>query len=166
MELGKRLELRIPPLVWALLHAGLMKGCQKLFPDLTLPLPFAPFFWPVLVGLGLSLCVGGVQSFRQAQTTVDPMHPEKATTVVDSGLYGVTRNPMYVGMMLILFGLAVHLQNIPAFLVVGLFIAAVTQFQIRPEERVLEERFGEAYLDYRRRVPRWLFRLTEEDLQL
>ena len=165
-RIGKRLELKVPPLVWALLHAALMKGCQTLFPDLALPLPFAPYFWPVLIGLGLSLCVGGVQSFRQAKTTVDPLHPERVTTVVDNGLYGVTRNPMYVGMMLILLGLAVHLQNIPAFLVVGLFVATVTQFQIRPEERALEERFGETYLDYRRRVPRWLFRLTEEDLQL
>ena len=49
---------------------------------------------------------------------------------------------------------------------VVLFVATVTQFQIRPEERILEERFGEQYIDYRRRVPRWLFRLTEEDLQL
>lgn len=164
--LGKRLELKIPPLVWALFYAMLMKGCHFWFPDFSIPLPFAPFFWPILVGLGLSLCVGGVQSFRYAKTTIDPRHPEKVTTVVDTGLYGVTRNPMYVGMMLILLGWAVHLQNIPAFLVVGLFVATMTQFQIRPEERLLEERFGEAYLDYRRRVPRWLFRLTEEDLQL
>ena len=73
---------------------------------------------------------------------------------------------MYVGMMFVLLGWAVYLENVIAFLVVGVFVATVTAFQIRPEERALEERFGDAYLDYRRRVPRWLFRLTEEDLQL
>ena len=162
----RSLELKIPPLVWALLYATLMKACQVWFPEFTLSLPFGPYFWPILVGLGLSLCVGGVQSFRSAKTTIDPRHPERVSAVVDSGLYGVTRNPMYVGMMLVLLGWAVHLENVPAFLTVGLFVATVTQFQIRPEERALEERFGEAYLDYRRRVPRWLFRLTEEDLEL
>lgn len=139
-----------------------MKGCQLLFPDLTIAVPFGLVLCPILVGLGLSLVVGGVHSFRSAETTIDPRSPHKASRVVDDGLYGVTRNPMYVGVMFVLLGWAVRLGNIPAFFMVGLFVASVTRFQIKAEERALQERFGEAYLDYRRRVPRWLCRLTED----
>jgi protein-S-isoprenylcysteine O-methyltransferase Ste14 len=164
--IGKRLELKVPPLVWALFFALLMKGCTVWLPGYSIHLPFAKYFAPILIGLGLSLTTAGIQAVRRAKTTVNPMKPQSTTTVVDSGIYGVTRNPIYVGMMIVLIGWAVHLQNIGAFLMVGLFVATVTQLQIMPEERALEERFGEDYIDYRRRVPRWLFRLTEEDLQL
>jgi protein-S-isoprenylcysteine O-methyltransferase Ste14 len=163
--LGK-LELKVPPLAYAFAYALLMKGCCLWLPGYSIHLPFAKVFSPILIGLGLSLTVAGIQAVRRAKTTMNPMKPETTTSVVDSGIYGVTRNPIYVGMLIVLVGWAVHLQNIVAFLMVGLFVATVTQFQIRPEERALEERFGEEYIDYRRRVPRWLFRLTEEDLQL
>jgi protein-S-isoprenylcysteine O-methyltransferase Ste14 len=143
-----------------------MKAVAVWLPTYHLHLPFARWLTPILVGLGLSISMASLQAFRNAKTTIDPMHPEKVTVVVDSGIYGVTRNPMYVGMLMVLSGWAVHLQNVAAFVVLLLFTASMTQFQIRPEERVLEERFGEQYIDYRRRVPRWLFRLTEEDLQL
>ncbi len=164
--MAQGLELKIPPLVWAAACAGLMKAVSVWLPQYSIHLPFARAFSPTLVGLGLSVAVAGVQAMRRAQTTVNPMHPESTTSVVDGGIYGVTRNPMYVGMLLTLVGWAVLLQNVVAFGVVGLWAAVITQFQIRPEERILEERFGEAYLDYRRRVPRWLFRLTEEDQTL
>jgi protein-S-isoprenylcysteine O-methyltransferase Ste14 len=143
-----------------------MKGCSLWLPQYAIHLPFAKVFAPILVGLGLSVTVAGIHAVRKAKTTMNPRRPETTTTVVDSGIYGVTRNPIYVGMLIVLVGWAVHLQNIVPFILVGLFVATVTQFQIRPEERILEERFGEDYIDYRRRVPRWLFRLTEEDLQL
>lgn len=164
--LAQGLELKVPPLIWAASCALLMKGVSVWLPQYSLHLPFAKAFAPVLVGLGISVAVAGVQAMRRSHTTVNPMRPESTTAVVDGGIYGVTRNPMYVGMLLALGGFAVLLQNVVAFLVVGLWAAVITQFQIRPEERILEERFGEEYLDYRRRVPRWLFRLTEEDQTL
>ena len=164
--IGKRLELKVPPPVYAFLCALLMKGCSDWLPQYSIHLPFAKVFAPLLVGLGLSVTVAGVHAIKKAQSTINPMKPYTTITVVDSGVYGVTRNPIYVGMLIVLEGWAVHLQNIVAFLMVVLFVAAVTQFQIRPEERILEERFGDEYIDYRRRVPRWLFRLTEEDATL
>lgn len=163
---GKRLELKVPPLVWALTCALLMKGCSVWLPSYSLDLPFAGLFAPLLVGLGMSFVAAGVFAIRQASSTIDPRHPERTSSVVDSGIYGVTRNPIYVGMTMALCGWAVHLQNVPAFLLLVAFVATVTQVQIRPEERALEDRFGESYVDYRRRVPRWLFRLSEEDFQL
>lgn len=163
---GKRLELKVPPLIYAFVYAVIMKGFCIWLPQYSIDLPFARLFAPVLIGLGISIAVAGAHAIRAGSTTINPMRPESTTAVVDTGVYGVTRNPIYVGMLLVLVGWAVHLQNIFAFVMVGLFVATVTQFQIRPEERILEERFGEEYISYRRRVPRWLFRLTEEDLQL
>jgi protein-S-isoprenylcysteine O-methyltransferase Ste14 len=163
---GKRLELKIPPLLYAFVYALLMKGICLWLPQYSIELPFARFFAPLLAGLGLSIAVAGAQAVRKANTTIDPRYPESTTELVDSGIYGVTRNPIYVGMLMVLAAWAVHLQNVFAFVMVVVFVATVTQFQIRPEERILEETFGEAYIDYRRRVPRWLFRLTEEDLEL
>ena len=143
-----------------------MKGFSVWFPAYGLNLPFARVLAPVFVGLGFSVTVAGVYAIRQAKTTLDPGRPETTSAVVDNGIYGVTRNPIYVGFLMVLSGWAVYLQNVLALALVVLFVATVTQFQIRPEERILEERFGEEYIDYRRRVPRWLFRLTEEDSEL
>ena len=73
-----------------------------------------------------------------------------------TGLYRVTRNPMYLGMLLVLFGWAVFLSNLAALLIAPLFALYITRFQIIPEERVLAEKFGAAFMAYQSQVRRWL----------
>lgn len=153
----KHLELKIPPLAWVAIYALLMKGCSFGFPSLDISIPHANGLSAMFVGLGLSFSLSGIRAVRRAGSTVDPRCPEKASCLVSDGIYAVTRNPMYVGVLQFLTAWAVHLQNIGSLLLAGLFVVTLTQLQIRPEERALEQRFGEAYLDYRRRVPRWLF---------
>lgn len=160
------LELKIPPPLWLALYAGLMKVAAVAFPQAHLSLPFAAGLCPILVGLGLSLAAAGIVAVRSAGTTLNPRRPEATRCVVDQGVYGVTRNPMYLGLLLLLLGWGVHLQNAASLLVIAPWMATITRWQIQPEERILEERFGETYLDYRRRVPRWLFRWSQEDLTL
>nr|WP_255612533.1 isoprenylcysteine carboxylmethyltransferase family protein [Alcanivorax sp. 1008] len=108
----------------------------------------------VLMGAGVSLA--GVVSFRRARTTVNPLKPEKTSSLVCSGIYRVTRNPMYLGFLLVLIGWAVMLGS--AFAVLGpvLFVVYISRFQILPEERVLQNLFGDEFTAYQARVRRWL----------
>ncbi|WP_240183220.1 methyltransferase family protein, partial [Vibrio cholerae] len=93
---------------------------------------------------------------RRFKTTVNPMAPDLAATVVDSGVFALSRNPMYLGLLLLLFGLAYWQENALSLVIVGGFLLYMNQYQIEPEERILEAKFGEAYLHYKKRVRRWL----------
>jgi protein-S-isoprenylcysteine O-methyltransferase Ste14 len=83
------------------------------------------------------------------------MHPECTEALVTDGPYRYTRNPMYVGMLVILTGWAIYLGNVGAFLLLPLFIVVLNRQQIIPEERMLEAKFAGVYRAYRERVPRW-----------
>lgn len=110
----------------------------------------------LLVVAGLAFDLMGLLAFRAAKTTVNPLAPEKASALVTGGIYRITRNPMYVGMSLLLLAWAAHLSALLAFAGPFVFVLYITRFQIQPEERVLIKRFGEAYTDYAARVRRWL----------
>jgi protein-S-isoprenylcysteine O-methyltransferase Ste14 len=100
--------------------------------------------------------VSGVREFHKATTTVNPTTPDKASTVVDTGIFRQTRNPMYVALLLLLFAWGVWLEDIVALVFSWLFVAYMNQFQIKPEEQALERLFGEDYLDYKSKVRRWI----------
>ena len=97
-----------------------------------------------------------VFAFLRARTTVTPLKPEKASTLVVSGLYRVSRNPMYLGMLILLIGWTLWLGNPASLLLLPVFVIYVTVFQIKPEEAALSEKFGSDFDAYRRRVRRWL----------
>ena len=96
--------------------------------------------------------------FRQARTSFDAFNPREASTLVTDGVFRISRNPMYLGLVLVLIGWAIWLGTASPWLVVPLFAILMTVAQIVPEEAALEERFGEAYLAYRRSVGRWIGR--------
>ncbi len=106
--------------------------------------------------IGAFFCIAGVVSFRQAKTTVNPLKPEKASSLVSSGIYRVSRNPMYVGFALFLLAWAVYLASLWALAGVAGFVLYINRFQIVPEERALKSLFGDEFEDYRMRVKRWL----------
>ena len=107
-----------------------------------------------LVGVGLDLT--GVAAFVRARTTVNPLRPARASTLVIAGAYRFTRNPMYLGMALLLAGWAVLLGSWVSVMAPVVFVAFITRFQIVPEERAMAERFGLDYRAYCQRVRRWL----------
>ena len=109
-----------------------------------------------LAALGGAVALAGTLEFRRAHTTVNPLAPRRASTLVTRGIYRVTRNPMYLGMLGVLAGWAVWLGNIAAWLGLPLSMALLTVLQIRPEERILAERFGAEFERYAARVRRWL----------
>ncbi|WP_422879670.1 methyltransferase family protein [Noviherbaspirillum cavernae] len=95
-------------------------------------------------------------SFRRASTTVNPVSPGAATSLVSAGIYAFTRNPMYLGFLLGLSGWAVYLSNAAAFLALPFFVLYLNRFQIAPEERALQTLFGGEFSAYRGRVRRWI----------
>ena len=97
-------------------------------------------------------------AFRRAGTTVNPMDPAKATQLVTGSVFGLSRNPMYLGLTLLLVGWAVWLGSASPWIVPPLFAYVITLVQIIPEERALERLFGAQYADYRSRVARWIGR--------
>ena len=150
------LKLKIPPPIYAISIALIMWL-------LSLYLPVAQLVtspWNKL-GIGLMLVAGfldftSLYLFFKKRTTPNPMKPQFTTGLVTNGLYKISRNPMYLGLLIILFGFAIYLGNLTAFLMLPAFYFVITEMQIKPEEQMLEEKFGEEYLDYKRKVRRWL----------
>ena len=105
---------------------------------------------------GISIELSGLLSFRKAKTTINPLKPENSSQIVNFGIYQKTRNPMYLGMTLLLFGWAIFLSNFLAFALIPLFVVYITQFQIKPEEKILTEIFGDEFLQYKKQVRRWI----------
>ncbi len=150
------LELKIPPPAVAVLIAGAMWGISLVTPLLEMPalIRVAAALAIALAGGGFSLA--GIISFWRAKTTVNPMKPETTSSLVCSGIYRVTRNPMYVGLLFVLVAWAVFLSSVWALLGPLVFVFYINRFQIAPEERVLSAMFGTSYSAYRSRVRRWL----------
>ena len=154
------LELRLLPPVVVALWAVAMGALAKGLPALAVALPgsaqarLALAAFAALVGLALG--IAGIVAFRRAQTTFNPVRPDKASCVVSSGVFQYSRNPMYLGMLCVLTGWALYLAHLLAFAALPLFVAYMTRFQIVPEEKHLAEKFGEPYHAYRNTVRRWL----------
>ena len=119
-------------------------------------IPASTFLAGALALAGVLVAAAGVIEFRRAQTTVNPMAPEAASTLVTRGVYRFSRNPMYLGFALALLGWAVFLSNAAALLGIVAYVWYLTRFQIVPEERMLEGKFGPAFAAYRSAVRRWL----------
>ena len=150
------LELRIPPPIVGVVVAAGMWALAHLPPVLQWPkfvrLPVAL----ALAATGAVVALGGVMSFRRAKTTVNPLKPETSATLVSTGVYSFTRNPMYLGMALVLVAWSAYLASPWSLVGPLLFALYITRFQIIPEERVLDRLFGEPFAEYRKRVRRWL----------
>jgi protein-S-isoprenylcysteine O-methyltransferase Ste14 len=149
-------ELKIPPPLVALLVAIAMWSAASFVPLLELP-PMVRKSVAIAIALaGAAFDIAGALSFRRARTTINPMKPHSTTVLVNSGVYRVTRNPMYVGLLFILLSWAVFLSSAWALLGPLAFYLYIGRFQIAPEERVLSELFGNKYAAYKAEVRRWL----------
>ena len=108
----------------------------------------------IVVGFcGLALAASGVISFKKAGTAIRPF--ESSTFLVTDGLYRYTRNPMYLGMVILLIGVATYLGSLTPYIVIPVFFLIIQQCFIKHEEPFLENIFGQEYLDYKDKVRRW-----------
>jgi protein-S-isoprenylcysteine O-methyltransferase Ste14 len=150
------LEAKIPPPAVVLLAALLIWGLRRMFPEEGIFIPGRRTVYWTLLGLGLLVAALGIFEFRRARTTVNPMKPADASSLVTGGIYRFTRNPMYLGDALILLAVAVFFSNPLGLAGVVLFVAWMNLFQIPAEERALKAKFGEAFERYCERVRRWI----------
>jgi protein-S-isoprenylcysteine O-methyltransferase Ste14/putative intracellular protease/amidase len=150
------LELKVPPVALGVIAAALMWCARAARPDLEFPFPSTAAFPLGIALVGALTCLAGVASFRRAKTTVNPMKPDSSSSLVVSGIYRYTRNPMYLGFLLILLAWAAALSNILALVWLPVFVVYMNRFQISPEERVLASRFAQDYAEYRAKARRWL----------
>lgn len=152
----KRFELLIPPPAVMLLIGLMMWLSSVVLPGLTLAWRYSPVLAVVIALLGIVITLAGMVPFARARTTMDPKHPAQASTLISSGIFRISRNPMYLGVLLVLAGWAIYLGNLLSVLWLLVFIAYITRFQIIPEERLLQEKFGATFTQYKRNVRRWV----------
>ena len=145
---------KIMPITYLLIAMLAMLTIHFLFPVLLI----IPLFYnllgiiPMLLGVALNLVADG--AFHKFNTTVKPF--QESSSLVTNGVYRISRNPMYLGFVLILIGIAVLLRSLTPFLIILAFGIWVQRKFITVEERMLAEKFGTEWLAYRQRTRRWL----------
>lgn len=150
------LKARIPPPVLALGTAVLMWWVDREIPLVRLLAPpWNRIGWG-FIGIGLAVDAVSVAAFIRAKTTVNPLRADRSTSLVVTGLYRVSRNPMYLGLMMVLIGWVLLLGSLGPFLLIVAFERVMVIAQIRPEEAALAAKFGNEYASYASRVHRWI----------
>jgi protein-S-isoprenylcysteine O-methyltransferase Ste14 len=145
---------KIMPTTWLLIAIVAMLALHFLFPGIRI----IPPLWNLL---GLVFLVSGVimnliadKAFHRAQTTVKPF--EESSTLVTDGVFQISRNPMYLGFMFILAGIAILLRSLSPYPVIFAFVFLIDRTYIRVEERMLAEKFGTSWEQYKSKTSRWL----------
>jgi protein-S-isoprenylcysteine O-methyltransferase Ste14 len=151
-----KLELKVPPPVVALLIAAAMWGLSLLGPPAAAQTGLRTLIAIAIACCGIGIDIAGAVAFRRARTTINPLKPTAASSLVMTGVYRFTRNPMYVGLAVVLLAWAIWLASFPAWLGLPAFVLYISRFQIAPEERALAGIFGTAFADYQSKVRRWL----------
>jgi protein-S-isoprenylcysteine O-methyltransferase Ste14 len=105
---------------------------------------------------GLGIFSAAVQSFKKHKTTINPLSPDKASSLVNSGIFSYSRNPMYLGMLLILLSVSFKFNISGGLFISFLFKIYITRFQIMPEEKAMAKLFGEEFITYKNQTRRWI----------
>lgn len=146
----------IPPLAMVALCIGAMWALMDFVPTLAFGFPGQGLIGIFFIASGLGVNINAAITFSKAETTVNPLSPEKASTLVRHGLFAQSRNPIYLAMAMVLLGVCILFGNLVNLAVVVFFIWYITNFQIIPEEEALKKIFGLEYDDYCKKVRRWI----------
>ncbi|NNC98576.1 MAG: isoprenylcysteine carboxylmethyltransferase family protein [Gammaproteobacteria bacterium] len=150
------LENRVPPPLVLLISLILIRLVATADNILILPFHARAIGAGVFLVSGILLALSGVSLFQKAQTTINPLDPDAASRLITTGVYQYTRNPMYLGMLLVSIAASIYFSSVVSLLVVAGFYLFITRFQIVPEERALLNLFKDAFEEYRKQVRRWL----------
>ncbi|WP_421764919.1 methyltransferase family protein [Ekhidna sp.] len=150
------MKLKIPPVIVFFLALAMVFGGHYFFAVWSYQFPNQTFISRIFLASGVLVAFSGIIKFRMKGTTVDPLHPDKATALVSTGIYRYTRNPMYLGMALVLLGGIIRVGNVVGISGLLFFVWYLTQFQVKPEEEALLEIFKEEYQSYCAKVRRWI----------
>ncbi len=149
------MRLKLPPAIIFIIFGGLMYVL-----DLVLPVGEFDFFgrfWLMRILVVLALIIGCISLFQffKAKTSIDPLKPSKSSRLVTNGIYKLSRNPMYLALLLLLLAFGLWLGNVFNTLLAATFVSYMNKFQIVPEEEALVELFGKEYQQYCIQVRRW-----------
>lgn len=150
------LEARIPAPVVAILVGAAMKWYAVREGIRIDPTPLRMYVGLALAQASAVLALTAMVTMRRARTTINPLDPGRASQLVTGGVFRLSRNPIYVSLLFLLLAYAIRLDSPAVWIAPVFFVLYVTRFQIQPEERALQAKFGEAYAAYRQRTRRWL----------
>ena len=148
------METKIPPPIVTLVFGLSIYFSRGIFQVVEIKYSF--YFGILLLILGFIILISAVRLFRKDKTTVNPLSPEQATKLVTDGIFKYSRNPMYLGMALVLGSIAVFFNLIGGIILVALFCAYITKFQILPEERAMRDLFSDDFDKYTKVTRRWI----------
>lgn len=150
------LELKIPPVIIVLICIILMWYMPSWVPAASFFLKGELIITIAFALLGIAIAAAGVLSFKKANTTVNPTKPDSSSSLVTNGIYQRTRNPMYLGFLMLLISCFFWISNLANCVVLIGYVAYMNRFQILPEERALTNLFGQEFQEYTQHVGRWI----------
>lgn len=148
------LDKKVPPPIVTLIFATLIYLTAKY--SYQFHFAYQSIISLIIAFTGICIISVAIVQFKQFKTTVNPLKPELASTLVTNGIFKLSRNPMYLGMLLIIIGLWVNTGAVLGFVLVPCFIAYLNYFQIAPEERAMGQLFADSYNAYCQQVRRWI----------
>ena len=148
------METKIPPPIVTLVFGLSIYFSRGVFQVVEIKYSF--YIGIPLLMLGFVILISAVRLFRKDKTTVNPLSPEQATKLVTDGIFKYSRNPMYLGMALVLSSIAVFFNLIGGIILISLFCAYITKFQIIPEERAMRDLFLGDFDKYTKVTRRWI----------
>ena len=150
------MKQRVPPAIVLLVHFGVAFLLKRYLRLANFSISGQETV-AILLGIsGCALVIYSMYTLHRAHTTIDPIFPDKATSLITTGPFSVSRNPIYLALLLILLAWITRLGNVVAVLLSVTFVWHLTRFQIKAEEEALEEKFGTAYQEYKLKVRRWI----------
>ena len=148
------IKTKIPPPLILLIFGFLINYTKNIFPQLEIGRK--DVFGSTLIIFGIIIFLSAIILFKRYKTTITPINPSNATKLVVNGIYKFSRNPMYLGLLLILFGISIILNPIGGLFLIPLFILYINLFQIIPEEKAMVDLFKDEFLKYKKNVRRWI----------
>ena len=150
------MKTRVPPPIYLILFGVLMWLVARSPYAYIVDIPFRKTAAAIIFAAAIVIDVVALRQFRASSTTFSPLRPDKSSALVTHGIYQYTRNPMYVGLLLMLIAWALVLGSPSNILLLAGFVVTITLMQIRPEEEALQSLFPDEFEKYRRSVRRWI----------
>ena len=148
------MSTKIPPPIITLIFGLIIFFSKSLFPIFNFN--NSNYVSLIFLIFGFIILITAVKSFKKHQTTINPLNPDQASTLVNSGIFSFTRNPMYLGMLFILLSISFNFNILGGIIICFLFKIYITIFQIMPEEEAMEKIFGKDFVEYKNKVRRWI----------
>ena len=148
------IKTKLPPPLVALIFGFLINYTKNIFPKIEIKNQI--IFGSFMIINGLIIILSAIILFKKYQTTISPLNPSNATKLITNGIYKFSRNPMYLGLLLVLLGISIILNLTGGFFFILLFISYMNLFQIIPEENAMVDLFKDEFLEYKINVRRWI----------